>query len=102
MLSGRLYEESDLDRLPMAMERSRHGRKPLFIGEFGVPGPLDAAKKARFVRMLDRMEELGVPLAAVWVYDYPGQSEDWSITPSNRRFELLELVAERNRRLAKP
>lgn len=102
MLSGRLYEESDLDRLVMAMERSRRERKPLFIGEFGVPGPLDAAKKARFVRMLDRMEELGVPLAAVWVYDYPGQSEDWSITPSNRRFELLELVAERNRRLAKP
>jgi hypothetical protein len=102
MLSGRLYEESDLDRLPMAMERSRRERKPLFIGEFGVPGPLDAGKKARVLRMLDRMEELAVPLAAVWVYDYPGQSEDWSITPSNHRSELLELVAERNRRRANP
>lgn len=98
LLSGRLYEESDQDRIPAAMRVSRALRKPLVIGEFGVPGPATEASLRRFDAMLDVMESAGVPLAALWVYDYPGQARDWSVTESNDRAAFLERIAERNRR----
>lgn len=98
ILGGRLYEESDLTRIPDAMKVSRRLKKPLFIGEFGVPGPATEAALRRFDGMLDAMEAAQVPVAALWVYDFPGQATDWSVRTDNDRAPFLERIAERNRR----
>jgi len=41
----------------------------------------------------------GVPLAALWVYDFSGQDADWNVTATNGRAYQLEAVAEANARL---
>ena len=99
VLSGRLYEESDLSRLGLAMAASRNLRKPLFVGEFGVPGPLTSETRRRFQEMLAHLESEQVPLAAFWVYGYPGQEADWNITDTNGRAALLDDLAAAHRRL---
>lgn len=100
VLSGRLYEESDGTRLGLAMKTSRALRKPLFIGEFGVPGAMTEASRQRFDAMLKSLEAEAVPLAALWVYAFPSQDADWNVTETNARAALLDAVAAANRRLS--
>ena len=95
-LSGRLYTTNDLAGLPWAVEASRASGRPLFIGEFGVPGALTPESSAQFRAWLDAIELHRVPLAALWVYDFDGQAADWNVTFDNARSALLRLVAERN------
>ena len=70
--------------------------RPLFIGEFGVPGALTPESSAQFRAWLDAIDLHRVPLAALWVYDFDGQAADWNVTFDNARSALLRLVAERN------
>ncbi len=95
-LSGRLYSTNDLASLPWSVDAARIAKKPLFIGEFGVPGALTAESLAQFRQWIDAIEAHGVPLAALWVYDFDGQSTDWNVTSENSRASLLRLIAERN------
>lgn len=99
ILSVRLYEPTDSDRLPAAAKRSQSLRKPLFVGEFGVPGPLTSQSRLKFREMLNAIEAQAVPLSALWVYGYPGQDADWNVTATNGRSELLDLISEANHRL---
>lgn len=99
ILSVRLYEPTDSDRLPLATRRSKSHRKPLFVGEFGVPGAITDESRRKFREMLDAITSREVPLSALWVYGYSGQDADWNVTPTNRRAELLDLVAKANRDL---
>ena len=95
-LSGRLYSTNDLASLPWAVDATRTAKKPLFIGEFGVPGALTAESLAQFRQWLEAIETHQVPLAALWVYDFDGQSADWNVSSDNSRAPLLRLIAERN------
>ncbi|MBN2022764.1 MAG: cellulase family glycosylhydrolase [Pirellulales bacterium] len=80
-------------------EAARAARKPLFVGEFGVSKELGPAKeKTEFAAMLADLEQAGVPLAAVWVFDLTMQDKDWNITAANQRAYMLEAVSEANRR----
>ena len=78
---------------------SRAG-KPLFLGEFGVPQSDSPDKdRASFVELLKAIDDSKVPLAAFWVFDYPGQDRDWNVTFENDRRYMLKLVGEANERV---
>ena len=93
--SGRLYTSDDVRLLDWASESARSSRRPLFVGEFGVPGPASADALDRMRSLLDSLESRGVPLAALWVFDFDGQRADWNVTTENGRSGILALVAER-------
>lgn len=95
-LSGRLYTTNDLACLPWAVDAARASKQPLFIGEFGVSGALTAESTQQFRAWLEAIEAHRVPLAALWVYDFDGQSADWNVTFDNSRAPLLRQIAERN------
>lgn len=97
-LSGRLYSEDDRLRLPWAVAAAAEARKPLCVGEFGVPGPDTPANRARFAALLKELDHQGVPLAGLWVYDFAGQAGEWSVTTDNDRAWQLDEVARVNRR----
>jgi len=87
----------DTGRIAAAMEVSRSVGKPLFVGEFGVPGP-PAESGAKFATMLQAIEDANVPLAAVWTFG--GRDGDaYSISPTNERGYQLRLLTEANDRL---
>ena len=96
--SGRLYTASDLELLPAAMAQSKQDRKPLIIGEFGVPGDLTEDSKKEFAALLQALDQNHVPMAALWVYDFGGQAQTWSVTSSNARAGQLRMVSEMNAR----
>ncbi|MCY2952147.1 MAG: hypothetical protein NTU53_09245 [Planctomycetota bacterium] len=73
-------------------------KRPLFVGEFGVPGADERARE-QFGAMLGWVEWQAVPLAALWVYDYAGQNGQWNVTVSNERSYQLKAVSEANRRV---
>jgi hypothetical protein len=87
-------------RIAWAVRAAKSIKKPLFIGEFGVPGTGPEVKE-EFRRMLRIIEESPVPLAALWVFDLPSQNADYNITTDNERSYQLREVAEANARVQK-
>lgn len=75
--------------------------KPLFIGEFGEiqKGDDHAAQKRMVEEILAAIESDKVPLAALWVFDLKVQEHTLNVTFDNPRKDLLELVAQTNRRI---
>ena len=74
---------------------ARRDHQPLFIGEFGVPGPAAAAAasagKQAFRALLRSVLASGAPLAALWVYDDP-KLPAWNTTFSGpRAYQLLDV-----------
>ncbi|MGA0094221.1 MAG: hypothetical protein ACO3J2_08020 [Chthoniobacterales bacterium] len=88
----------DTDRIAWAVRAAKSIKKPLFIGEFGVPG---TGPEVEFRRMLRIIEESPIPLSAVWVFDLPSQNADYNITADNARSYQLREVAEANARVQK-
>jgi len=100
VLCVHVYEQA-VDQLPEAVRTSRAVKKPLFVGEFGVAGPRTPESEKQFGEMLALIERERVPLAALWVFDFSHQKDDWSVTASNSRSYQLEAVAAANARLRK-
>ncbi len=102
-LSVRGYDAvADLGRIPQAMEVAHREKKPLFVGEFGVPdNGAQAASREGMAVMLRCLETNQVPIAALWVYDFDGQSRDWNVTPTNTRGWQLEEIQRANERIRK-
>lgn len=96
VISVRCYA-GDIVRLALAAEVAARAGRMLFIGEFGAPGTGPQAE-AEFRRTLEAVEKSGAPLAALWVFDYPAQSE-WNVTATGPRSWQLKEVAEANSRL---
>jgi len=88
----------DVRRIREAQAAAAKAGKPLFVGEFGAPGPPEKSE-AEFRALLAAIEEAQVPLAALWVFDFSGQDRDWNVTPSNARAGQLRAVAEANGRI---
>ncbi|NLC57963.1 MAG: glycoside hydrolase family 5 protein [Armatimonadetes bacterium] len=97
-LSVHAYQE-DVKRIAATQQIAVAAKKPLFVGEFGVPGARTPAAERQFRELLATIEREGVPLAALWVYDFSGQDADWNVTATNGRAYQLEAVAEANARL---
>jgi hypothetical protein len=87
------------DRIPQMMQMAKKLKKPLFIGEFGVPGEVLEVETA-FANLLAEIEKERVPLATLWVYDLAQQS-DYTVTGSNARAYQLKAIAEANGRIQK-
>lgn len=97
-LSVHIYAEEDLQRLSWLTRASAKLAHPVFVGEFGVkvderPEPV---RRAAFEAMLHAVVDAGVPIAALWVYDFPKQNE-WNITATNERAWQLDAIAATNR-----
>jgi hypothetical protein len=90
----------DAERIAWSVRAAKSIKKPLFIGEFGVPGTGPEVEK-EFRRMLRIIEESHVPLAALWVFDLPSQNADYNITADNARSYQLREVAAANARVQK-
>jgi len=69
-------------------------KKPLFIGEFGVPNSYSNEVKSVFTRMIKAIEKNNVPLSALWVYDFPHQDKEWNTTFENKRAFMLDMVSK--------
>ncbi len=92
VISLRLYTEDDARRIGWAVTAARKLGKPLFIGEFGVPGEDTPANRNRFTEWRNLIYHHEIPLAALWVYDFSAQDGEWNITPENGRAWQLEAV----------
>ena len=72
--------------------------KPVFVGEFGAPGPPAQSRKL-FTAILASILKAKVPLAAVWAFDERDQTvgdNDYSITPTNDRSFMLKAIEAAN------
>jgi len=96
IVSIHAYEEG-APVIRAANEIAKRLGKPLFVGEFGAPGPR-AESEAAFTELLTAIEEAQVPLAAVWVYDH-GDQDAFSITAANERAYQLQALSAANARL---
>lgn len=84
--------------LAAAAAQARRTGQPLWVGEFGTSPRADAATRAQqLAALLTLLEQHGVTLAAVWVYDYPAQPE-LTLSPSGPSRRLLEMLGEVNAR----
>lgn len=100
-LSVRGYDlASDIGRLGQAMTVAQGERKPLFVGEFGVPGATTGISKMEFARILSAIETNRVPLAALWVFDFDGQAQDWNVNATNGRSWQLDAVQQANEQMS--
>ena len=99
LISIHSYGE-DFERIGWSVRAAAMIGKPLFIGEFGVPGT-GPDVEGEFRRMLKIIEDSLVPLAAVWVFDLPSQDADYNIIADNSRSYQLREVAEANARVQK-
>ncbi len=78
---------------------ARELKRPVVVGEFGLPKQDDpAAMRAGYEQLLSAMETAEVDLAAFWVFDLKSQAETWNVTFDNDRAYMLDLTAQANRR----
>jgi hypothetical protein len=93
-ISLHAYEDDD-QRFPWAIEVSRRMNKPIFIGEFGAQNDTPE-QRAKFDRLFAAIAKSDIPLAALWVFDYPNQP-DFNLLPGTPRAYQLERIGEWNR-----
>lgn len=95
---GRKCSAEELLKVTLGV--SRRLKKPLFVGEFGASEEKGADEgRQRFERLLKAVIETGVPLAALWVYDFAGQDKTWNVTASNNRAYQLDALEAANREM---
>lgn len=88
--------QADVARLPQAVAVANALKKPLFVGEFGVPGATSEESRAKFAAILSAIETNRVPISALWVYDFDGQAKDWNVSATNNRSWQLEAIQQAN------
>jgi hypothetical protein len=86
--------ENDDQRFAWALEIARELKKPLFIGEFGAQRTTPE-QIAKFHRLFKAIDGAGIPLAALWVFDYQRQDE-FNIVPGGPRAFQLEALRDWN------
>ena len=96
-ISLHAYEDDD-QRFAAAMTVSRKMGKPIFIGEFGAQGDTPE-QVAKCRRLLKGIVDHGIPLATLWVFDYPNQP-DFNVTAENARAWQLDLIAEATKQIS--
>jgi hypothetical protein len=81
------------------MTIAQQAKKPLFIGEFGYDDKGKGDLKEGMERLIGVIEQVQVPLSAVWNFDLPQQDKDWNITFDNKRALILDLIGAFNRKV---
>lgn len=91
------------DLLTEAQRVADAAGKTLFLGEFGVPRSQDMSPESQreaFRQQLSNIREVGVPVSAVWVYDFPNEqiaSTLWNISTESDRAEWLDDIEAANK-----
>jgi hypothetical protein len=99
-LSVRGYDlTTDIGRLDQAMKVAQEAKKPLFVGEFGVPGAATGELKVKFATILSAIETNHIPLSALWVFDFDSQAKDWNVNATNDRSWQLDAIQQANQRM---
>jgi hypothetical protein len=98
LVSIHLYGES-WSRLSANVRAANHLNRPLFIGEFQVDNLDSPGARTNLQQRLRQFEELRIPLAALWVFDFPAQEKDYNVSPDNSRAWQLEELGKWNSRL---
>lgn len=88
-----------IERLAQAMAVAQKVKKPLVVGEFGVPRDSPGDAKQQFATILAAIETNRVPLAALWVFDFSSQAKDWNVTATNDRSWQLDAIEQANERM---
>jgi hypothetical protein len=112
LLSAHLYtfpkhQLWDIERLEEVATDARALCRPLMIGEFQIPEAyVDQADtpaiREAFRSFLRRVDAAGVPLTAVWVFDFPWHDKErCNITHDNRRGWQLDEMGAMNLMWAK-
>lgn len=96
VISVHMYEKA-IEQLPWALKASQQARKPLFVGEFGVPGRRDESEKA-FREQLAAIEVQKVPLAALWTFG-GSQQGTYTVAVEGERAYQLQAITEANARI---
>ncbi len=96
----------DFDGLIKAcMDASCSFNKPLFLGEWGTQeAKYGTQTRAKFLEILNAIENNKVPLSAMWVFDYPPHDieEGINVSPDNGSREyMLQEIMKVNERMAK-
>lgn len=92
--------------MKVTMEAASSLNKPLLLLEFGAsrddsPWTVGAQQeKTKFFQYLDIIETTGIPLSAVWVYDFSEQAGTWNITVHNDRGYQLRAISDLNKRMS--
>ena len=81
------------DFFQVAVNASQKLEKLLFIGEFG------DSDRSIFEDIINSIEITKVPLAALWVFDYPPQEGGLNITPMNNLEYQIEEISALDKRL---
>jgi len=89
--------------LRLSMDASTTADKALFVGEFGAPddvehGGPDQARK-ELLQLITDLELNEVPLAALWVYDFPRHDAFANVTADNTRKGVLRTLELANHRI---
>lgn len=95
--TGRRRDE--MERLDAFVESARVLQKPVIVGEFQFPDdypPESAEAKECIKTFLDKLNNLRVPLAMFWVYDFSKQQPKRSVTVDNALSWELELLRNYN------
>lgn len=79
-----------------SMDAAQALKKPLFLGEWGAQeAKYGAQTREKFMELLEAIERNQVPLAAMWVFDYPPHDteEGINVSPDNgpREYMLQEI-----------
>lgn len=98
---GQMMDKEQL--LSVTLAAAKRAGKALFVGEFG-PGdemPAETEERRQSIQkkyegILAAIDQAGVPLAAMWVYDFPNQAE-LTVTGTNVRAYQLEMIGELNK-----
>jgi len=73
--------------------------KPLYLGEYGATEDTNKTSQQvqqEFNDVFDELENEGVPLSALWVFDYDPQEGTWNVSPTNSRSYQLDAVSQAN------
>jgi len=100
LVSVHCYEKA-LARVGDVAAAAKPLGKPVFVGEFQVDDSTSSAARPAMNEFLATLDRHAIPLAAVWVFDLPAQTKDFSITADNARAWQLEVLRDWNRRLSK-
>jgi hypothetical protein len=83
--------------LQLAAEFAEKGSKPLFLGEFGASRKSGQKSQLDNCRQLiDAIRKYRIPLAGLWVFDYPAQSADFNVNFETDNAVILEWIARAN------
>ena len=94
-----VHAYGEVERIKPTWDIAKGAKKGLFVGEFGVAKARSPETEKQFADLLGEIERCQIPLAALWVYDFGDQDQEWNVTAANARSWQLAAITEANKRI---